>query len=797
LSVEVTVIGTTPIPGVGVPIEKLPAPVQVATAGELKASGALDLSAFLNARLTGVHVNEIQGNPYQPDVSYRGYTASPLLGTPQGLSIYLDGVRQNQPFGDVVSWDLIPRSAIASIALVPGSNPAFGLNTLGGALGIETKRGRANRGTTVQASGGAYARRAVEFEHGGALDNGLDWFVTGNVFSEDGWRQDSPSDVRQIFGRVGWLKETSDVSLSVSHADNALTGNGLQELRLLAADRASIYTKPDETHNRATAVTLTGRRDVRPHVTLAGTAYYRHIRTNTLNGDLNDDALEESVYQPGAAERAALATAGYPDVPASGLNAGNTPFPFLRCLGNVLLQDEPGEKCNGLNNRTHTSQGNAGLSGQVTTVSGAQAQTNQFTIGAAFDRSAIDFTQSSELGYVNPDRGITGLGVFADGVNAGDVDGEPFDLAVDLTGHVQTASVFATDTLHVGRRWDLTASGRFNRTSIVNVDRHQPGGGPGSLDGNHVFSRVNPAVGLVGVLSSSTSVYAGYGEASRAPTSIELGCADPSSPCKLPNAMAGDPPLDQVVARTVEAGVRGRRAGVTWHAGWYRAENTNDILFVASDQTGFGYFSNFGRTRRQGVEAAMRVQRGRVTAGAGYTWLEATFQSEERVNGTGNSTNDEGAGLEGAIDIAPGDRMPLVPRHTFKAYADVQVTRALSVDLDLTAASGVIARGNENDAHQPDGLYYLGPGRTDPYAVVNVGARYQLRPWLQLFGQVNNLFDTEYATAAQLGTTGFTAAGTFLARPFPATNGEFPQVGSTFFAPGAPLTAWGGLRVTF
>ena len=88
----------------------MPAPVQTATDRDIEHSGALDLSDFLNRRLNGVHVNEMQGNPFQPDVNYRGYTASPLLGTPQGLSVYMDGVRLNQPFGDVVSWDLIPRA---------------------------------------------------------------------------------------------------------------------------------------------------------------------------------------------------------------------------------------------------------------------------------------------------------------------------------------------------------------------------------------------------------------------------------------------------------------------------------------------------------------------------------------------------------------------------------------------------------------------------------------------------------------------------------------------------------------
>ena len=140
----VDVIDTAPLAGIDLPLDEIPSPVQTATDRDIEQSGALDLSDFLNRRLNGVHVNEMQNNPFQPDVNYRGYTASPLLGTPQGLSVYMDGVRLNQPFGDVVSWDLIPRMAIASTTLMPGSNPLFGLNTLGGALSIQTKDGRNN-----------------------------------------------------------------------------------------------------------------------------------------------------------------------------------------------------------------------------------------------------------------------------------------------------------------------------------------------------------------------------------------------------------------------------------------------------------------------------------------------------------------------------------------------------------------------------------------------------------------------------------------------------------------------------
>jgi outer membrane cobalamin receptor len=261
--------------------------VQTSTAADLDRSGALDLSDFANRRLQGVHVNEMQGNPFQPDVNYRGYTASPLLGTPQGLSVYMDGVRLNQPFGDVVSWDLIPRMAIASTALMPGSNPLFGLNTLGGALAVTTKTGVSHPGTTMQATYGSDLRRAFDFEHGGSRAGTFNWYVAGTVFGEDGWRDDSPSDVRQIFGKLGWEGPRASASVTVAHARNALNGNALQETRLLDRNPASVYTKPDETDNRATFVNVVLRRAGTGSAAFSGHVYYRDIDTRTFNGDVN------------------------------------------------------------------------------------------------------------------------------------------------------------------------------------------------------------------------------------------------------------------------------------------------------------------------------------------------------------------------------------------------------------------------------------------------------------------------------------------------------------------------------
>jgi len=797
----VTVIEAAPLPGVDLPIEKIPAPVQTAASDEIERSKALDLSSFMTRRFNAVFANEVQNNPFQPDINYRGYTASPLLGTPQGLSVYMDGVRLNQPFGDVVSWDLIPRLAISTTTIMPGSNPLFGLNTLGGALAIQTKNGATAPGTSVQAIYGSDVRRSLEFEHGGRKSSGLNWYVAGNLFKEDGWREESPSDVRQIFGKLGWKQAADEFFVTIGHADNSLNGNALQEIGSLGRDYASIYTKPDTTENRSTFLNVTGRRSLNSWMALSGNFYYRDIHTNTLNADINENSLDQPVYQPNAAEQAALAAAGYTGFPTSGENASNAPFPFWRCVANGLRNDEPAEKCNGLINRSETSQDNAGGFGQMTMRHAFTGGSNQFTAGGGYDRSKADFVQSTELGYLNPDRSVTGIGAFADGETGGEIDGEPFDTRVDLDGVIQTFSLYATNTVSLSQKWNITVSGRYNRTTVRNLDAIEPGGGPTSLDGDHEFSRFNPAAGVTFSPSTDVNVYGGYSEGSRAATSIELGCANPEQPCKLPNAMAGDPPLDQVVTRSWEAGARGTYRRVNWNAGVFRSDNHDDILFVLSDRTGFGYFRNFGQTRRKGLELGAHSQIGRVTIGAGYTFLAATYESDETVNGESNSSNAEAKagepGIEGSIAIVPGDRIPLVPRHMFKAYADIPIGSKLSLDVDLQAASSSLARGNENNLHEPDGTYYLGPGSVPGYAVVNLGAGYQLTPWVQIVTQVTNLFDRKYYSAGQLGPFGFTDTGNFIARPLPPIDGEFPVRHATFYAPGAPVRMWFGTRLKF
>lgn len=803
-------IEVTPLNGGAQPRNAIAAPVQTASGDDLRNSNAIDLTEFLNRKFSGVYFNESQGNPLQPDVNYRGYTASPLLGTPQGLSVYMDGVRLNQPFGDVVSWDLIPRSAIAGITLIPGSNPLFGLNTLGGALSLETKSGRTDPGTTVELGYGAHARGTADIQSGG-VDGAWDWYLNAHYFTDGGWREYSPTDQGQFFGKLGWHDEGSDFELSYAYVKDSLIGNGLQDMRLLAQDYNSVYTIPDRTKNQSHYLNLEGRHAFSDALSVAGNVYYRKIDTRTQNGDLNDDSIGESVYQPSAAERAALTAAGYSGFPASGATAANTPFPKWRCIANVLLNSEPNEKCNGIDTTTRTHQHNYGVNLQLDWNAEFGGNRNAFLVGGGYDADRIRYAQSARFGYLAANRNVVlvdGPGAYADGSQDSE---NAFDSRVDLRSRAHTWSAFFSDTLTLADVWNLTISGRYNRQTVITRDLLDPDGGIDSLNGNDTYRRFNPAAGLTWSPSAAFNAYIGYNEGSRAPSAVELGCANENNPCRLPNAMAGDPPLAQVVTRTLEAGLRGTLWDSThWNVNIHRAENKNDILFVAApDAPGAGFFQNFPKTRREGFDLGFDSRASAWSYGAQYSYVKATYQAYGLFPGDGNSTNSFAAmdpafrGLAGGtITVSPGDRMPLIPKQTFKAFVGYDFGETLSLNLDFRASGGVYARGNENNAHQPDGTYYLGPGKTAGYGVFDLGINYEPTPKLTFFAQIDNLLDREYYTAAQLGATGFDANGSFHARPFPKVAGapgdeNYPVPRTTFFAPGAPRLIWAGIRYRF
>jgi outer membrane receptor protein involved in Fe transport len=713
--------------------------------------------------------------------------------------VYVDGVRQNQRFGDVVSWDLIPKNAISEITLMPGSDPLFGLNTLGGALSVRTKDGVSSPGFDGTLTYGSSGRKAVQAGYGGGRAAGFNWFLAANVFHESGWRVDSPSDVRQGFARLGWRTDKTDLALTLSYAYNTLIGNGLQDYRLLERDYASVYSIPDSTADRSPSFNLIARHAFGESLTFSGNAWYRNIRTAGINANFNTDALGQSIYQPTAEEQTVLTAAGYTGFPTSGATIANTPFPKWACIAEALQLGDPDQRCDGVTIYSKEVQNEYGFSGQLTWIASSKTGRNEFTAGAALDRGSVDYTQNTGYGYVNPNYTLTSVPAWQDGSS------------VNLRGLTPNWSLYFTDTLTLAKTVNLTVSGRYNRFTVDNTDRIDPIAGPGSLDGDYVFQRFNPAIGIAWSPVSTVNAYASYTEGSRAPTAIELGCADPNNPCSLPNALASDPPLAQVVTGTWEAGLRGRPEvsflhNLSWNAGAFQAENRNDILFVAAPQTGTGYFRNFAKTRREGLDGALGGRAGPVTWGLDYTYLIATYQRAETLDGAANDTNNLALagypGLAGVITVQPGDRIPLIPKHTAKAFADFQATSKLAFDLNEVAISSSYARGNENNAYQADGVYYLGPGISPGYAITNFRAHYDLTKWLQLALQIDNLFNRHYYTAAQLANTALTGQGAIQSLPFPAyTTGPYagsaPAQSATFFTPGAPRRAWIELGLRF
>ncbi|MEO6829653.1 MAG: TonB-dependent receptor, partial [Acidobacteriaceae bacterium] len=266
-----------------------------------------------------------------------------------------------------------------------------------------------------------------------------------------------------------------------------------------------------------------------------------------------------------------------------------------------------------------------------------------------------------------------------------------------------------------------------------------------------------------------------------------------------------DPPLKQVVSRTVEAGIRSNDTDTLhWSADYFFGQNYNDLLFVASEQTGFGYFLNFGKTRRDGLEIEISKDWRHWSAAGNYSFINATYKSPQTVNGGSNSTNDSALagkpGIDDDIHIHPGDFIPQVPRNIFKFYGQYMPTSKLTAQMEILAVGSSFARGNENNLDQPDGVFYLGSGKSAGYAVANLGARYRIAPRIQLFVQMNNLLDKHYSTGAQLGATPFDNNNRFVAQPFGtpygAGDGQIPIRSSTFLAPGPPFNVFGGLKIT-
>ncbi len=727
---EVEVVATSPLPGIGIEEDKLPYEVQSVTAEDIARGQTMNLTDYMARNLSGITINEVQGSPFQADIAYRGFRLSSILGSAQGLSVYLDGVRVNEPFGDVVNWDMIPEAAIGNVTLIPGSNPIYGLNTLGGALAFTTKSGLTAPGNEVKLQAGSFGRKRIDVSHGSKSDDGYHRFVSATAFDENGWRDYSAGTLGNVFAKIGRQQNDSNWDLSLVVARSALLGNALLPSRnygpegedsptggMYERKRDWIYTHSDKTWNDLNMLTFNVQRLLDDSTELSAMAYVRQGKRRAYSGD---------------AEREELPT------------------------DPVTYADEAVVN---YNNSRQTSYG-----GSVNYTRLLQA--HQLTLGASADASHIRYGASqAECEGLSDSRSP--------------VDCDEALPTSGVRGKTSALGIYASDTWTMNERTFVTGAARFNHANVANtITNYNDGVGTARPRESFSYNSLNPSLGISYKVAPAVTLFGNIGQSNRVPTVIELGCADPNEPCRLPTGLQADPYLKQVIARTIEFGTRWRlSSGSEFTASVYRSENKDDILFRAVSVTGLGYFSNFSRTRRQGIDLSARTEIGAVSLHASYNYLDATYQDDGELFGG-----------ERNISVRPGTRIAGLPKHTLRISADWRAQPKLVVGGTVLATSSLVSQGNE------DGL--IGDGeevnaKVKGYALLNLHANYEASKGLDYFVRINNVLDTRFETYGMMALSMFDQNGNQYSSPLS------PPTVSRFIAPGAPRNFMVGVRYRF
>ena len=780
---EIVVIGVTPTRGVGLPEDKIPYNVQSASADEIDRSQSLSLADFLRQNLGSVTLNDAQNNPLQPDIQYRGYTTSPLLGLAQGMAVYQNGVRINEPLGDTVNWDLLPESAIYSVDLISGANPLFGLNTLGGALSVQMKDGFNSAGHHAEVYGGSF-ERIVTTAESGANNGSLGYYVNAHYFDEEGWRDESSSDAFNIYGGLSWRGTVTGLDLNVQHGDSYLVGNGAVPEELLRVERDAIFTAPDITENNLVMISLDGSHSFTDHIKVDFNIFYRENDTDSFNGDGSEFGVEFDEHGAWLLVEEDDDDNGHDDDDSHDDDDDDDDKEdeeeLIETYGDGDLSDID---IVAINNTSQRRQESYGADIQLSFLNNLMGIENQLVLGVSYYNGESRFNSETEIADLDRVTRSTiglGTGVFVE------------DALTMLKTETETASFYFMNVTEITDRLILTVSGRLNNTLIDLEDRS---GERPELNGEHDYFRFNPAVGLTWQATDNMNFYGSYGESSRAPTPIELACNDSvftravlaareagedendiEFECRLPNAFLADPPLEDVVTRSFEAGLRGSLELMSYHLGFFHATNNDDILFQTTGRA-TGLFANVNETRRMGFEGMLEGATDKLDWFIAYTYLEATFEDEfDAVSSSNHPFSVVNENADRVIKVSGGDRIPGLPEHSLKLGAEYLLFERLNVGFNVVYNSNQVLRGDESNQLAP----------TDGYAVANLHANYKFSDNIALFASVTNLFDEDYESFGLLGE-----------EPDEVPVAAFEDFESPrFVGPGAPRAGFLGIKLS-
>jgi len=729
---EIVVIGRTPLPGSDIDIGKVPGSVHTLSADDIDQNKSVSILDALSQRIPGLALSDSQGNGTFADVHYRGFAASPLQGTPEGIAVYQNGVRLNEAFGDTVNWDLIPEVAIDRLALT-SNNPAFGLNAIGGALSMAMKNGFTLQGLEAEVEGGSYGHVNGSIQYGA---NWGDWslYAAAEAFKDDGYRLFSNSDIERVYTDTGYRGDISEFHLIAEYGRSNLGAVGSTPLDIIAREGVgAVYTSPQTTRNENGLVQLNGTTSFTDNLSIQTNLYGRYLGQKHVDG--NDSDFAECGSN--------TASPGKLCLNSNGFGSGGSQAFFNRfVLRNAADQTIPFVGAPyGTIGRTSTNTATVGAAVQVTYEAPILGHGSNLAIGFSFDHSDIRFASNSTLGAINPalqvvvDAQMPGAGQIIH--TTGNVGYAP--VALDAT--TDYYGIYGVETLDITPNLAATVGLRLN---IIDIGTRDNTGSAPELNGGHAYSHASPQAGLTYKLGSGVTAYAGYSQANRAPTPLELDCANRVKPCLLENSLVSDPPLKQVVADNYEAGLRGAEdigiGQVTWSAGYYRNESSNDIVALASTIAGRGYYTNVPETLRQGVELNGTWRWRALTAYANYSYVDATYQ----FTGVLSAANNPRANAAGNIVVHPGDMIPGIPNHQFKIGADYQITAAWSAGGDVEYVGGQNLVGDDSNQN----------ARLTPYFLANIRGAYQVNDNIQIFGRIANLFDRRYASFGTYFDTG-------------------------------------------
>jgi iron complex outermembrane receptor protein len=741
----VEVIGTSPLTAVGIDRDKVPANVQSVLPPDSKQGGPA-LTNRLDERLGSINLNANLDNPFQPDVQYRGFAASPVVGTPIGVAVYQNGVRINDPFGDFVSWDLIPEFAINRLDVIP-TNPVYGLNALGGAVVIGMKNGFNFQGFEAQVSGGSFTRRQFTAEYGRQIGN-IGAYAGVNAVYDSGFRRRSQSQVRQLYADVGGESDRGSLHLTFTGANNNLQGIGPTPIQLVDIDRRAVFVSPQTFLDTLAMTSVNGNFKATDALSFQTNFYYRGASRKSFAGNISE------IEPCGAA------------IPNT-LCFGDSTTVLVDTSGNPVMNILNGLAAGQDDNATVESVGLGG-SAQATYTAPLFGRDNHLVVGASLDHGNVDYTSVNIVSVIDPVSLVTTpLGPIIS-----QPDGSLVPIRLETTNSYY--GLYLSDTFNLTPELAVTLGGRYNLAMIRLIDKIGT-----ALNGNNRFARFNPAVGAAYKFAPGLTGYVGYAEANRAPTPGEIGCSDPTRPCSLDLFVSADPPgLRQVVARTYEAGLRGRltlgadeaEGRLDWNLGLFRTDLEDDIIAVPSEIISTGFFKNIPGTRRQGIEAGIAYRDRQWRLAANYSLIDATFESAVELAAPTNPKADD----EGEIHVRPGNRLPGIPRHRVKVNIDYAIDDRWTVGGSLLAISDQFFFGDEANLNPTLG----------GHAVVNLRSSYRLTDNFEIFALVQNLFDSKYAT---YGIYGDPSRTSLPGVPNP-TDPRFLSV-----AP--PLAVYGGVRI--